>query len=122
MKKHMEYLMKYTGEDFFRHEEVLDWEAEDKDDESTYFFSWQGAEIGCVSVFREPHRINLFNVYVEPEYRRRGFATEMLFSVMEDLKDCDVTFVLQVSGDNEAAMRLYDKCGFAITESVEITE
>ncbi|WP_125143495.1 GNAT family N-acetyltransferase [Clostridium transplantifaecale] len=61
----------------------------------------------------------LYSFLVEEDYRGRGFGEEALLSVIEILRSRgnDVLF-LHVSGDNDAAVSLYKKTGFRITETL----
>lgn len=50
---------------------------------------------------------------VQPEYRRRGIATDILQAVIAYAKSLRLSRVLiDVDSDNQAARRLYMKCGF----------
>lgn len=121
MSKHRECLMRYTGNFQYVGVERLDWELEEIEDESTYFFSVDGVEIGSISVYTENCRINIFNVYLEPSYRGQGFAKEMLSEVLHDLP-ADIEIVLQVADDNHPAYELYLACGFEVIDSVEVDD
>lgn len=122
MTTHKEYLMKYSGIEFFTGPDVLDWEAEEDGKECTYFFTYGNVEIGCIATYTEAGRVNLFNVFVEPKFRGRHFAIEMLDAVINDVWSEDLDIVLQVSEDNVPALKLYEQCGFEIIETVEISE
>lgn len=87
-----ECLMKYCGKEPLPHCcTVLECEIEsmepDKDGgiESTYFFSIDDTEIGSISIYEEKRTVNIFGVYIEPEYRGKGYAREMMYSVLEDI-------------------------------------
>ena len=61
----------------------------------------------------------LHQVEILPAFRRQGLGTAMirLFLDMAEQKNIS-RVILQVSGDNEAAMALYKKTGFRITEAL----
>lgn len=63
--------------------------------------------------------ICLYSFLVEEGYRGRGLGEEALLSVIEILRSRgnEVLF-LHVSGDNDAAVSLYKKTGFRITETL----
>lgn len=134
---HRECLMQYMGKIPPEYTAVLDCEIESADApyegggeggeksgmiptgiESTYFFRLGNAEIGCICTLEEAHTINIFNVYIEPDYRGQGFSREMLYSVLEDIIPLGKKILLQVADNNEPAFSLYTKCGFEIIDSV----
>lgn len=54
------------------------------------------------------------NVATHPAYRRRGLAGQVLDSLLEEARACGLSFVtLEVRESNTAAIRLYEKFGFA---------
>jgi ribosomal protein S18 acetylase RimI-like enzyme len=56
--------------------------------------------------------INIFNVYIEEDYRNKGFGKFILEKVIKNLKDkCDI-ITLQVLSNNEYAIKLYKSLGF----------
>lgn len=61
----------------------------------------------------------LYSFLVEEGYRGRGLGEEALLSVIEILRSRgDAVLFLHVSGDNDAAVSLYKKTGFRITETL----
>lgn len=53
------------------------------------------------------------NVMIVPEYRGRGYAYQMLQSLLEEGAKIGVTdYTLEVRCSNENAIRLYEKLGF----------
>jgi ribosomal-protein-alanine N-acetyltransferase len=53
-------------------------------------------------------------VYVAPELRRRGLGAGLVFHALDILRELRVGEVsLKVDENNEAAIRLYKKCGFS---------
>lgn len=61
----------------------------------------------------------LHHVEILPQFRRQGCGTalmKLLFSALQEKSIRRV--ILQVSGDNEAALALYKKTGFRITETL----
>lgn len=61
----------------------------------------------------------LYSFLVEEDYRGRGLGEEALLSVIEILRRRGNSVVfLHVSGDNNAAVNLYKKTGFRITETL----
>lgn len=61
----------------------------------------------------------LHHVEILPEYRRQGYAAGMLKLLIPILKSREVTrLFLHVQADNQAAVSLYQKTGFRITETL----
>lgn len=61
----------------------------------------------------------LHHVEVLPQYRRQGCGTALMELLLARLaRDGFRRVILQVSGDNEAALSLYKKTGFRITETL----
>lgn len=59
------------------------------------------------------------HVEIVPEYRNRGYGTAFLLLLLPALsKEGFQKAVLQVSGDNAAAIALYKKTGFSVTKTL----
>ena len=113
-----EYLMEYDH-DFSAEFEPVEFETEATEDnaEDFTFKDETGRIIGHIGLAHEGSLVNIFNVYVEPEYRNMGNGRRMLLTMLNEVDDGD-SIVLQVSEKNQAALRLYLKCGFNIISSV----
>jgi RimJ/RimL family protein N-acetyltransferase len=63
---------------------------------------------------KERHKGVLWGMYVRPQARGRGIATELLRRVMEHARNTPGVEVIQlaVTTDNTAARALYDRAGF----------
>ena len=60
-----------------------------------------------------PAEVSLGMVYVPPEYRRKGIATELMEYVIQTAEDLSVPRIeLTVVGINLPAIKLYNKFGF----------
>lgn len=69
----------------------------------------------CISMFSSCYY--LYGFEIQEEYRNKGHGTGLLLAVLADLFSEDPRPVrLQVSGSNQAALALYKKTGFQITE------
>lgn len=65
------------------------------------------------------HQVCFHHVEIYPRFQGRGLGTEMIRLLLEDLiREGAKTVVLQVSADNIPALRLYEKTGFRITETL----
>lgn len=67
----------------------------------------------CIRIMYEESQI--CNICVSPEYRRQGFASELLrvvreFSAEQGCERCE----LEVNVSNEPAVELYKKCGYNV--------
>lgn len=72
------------------------------------------------SVFdRQAGTACLYAFEIVPELRGRGIGKQALYLILRFLKETGVKALsLQVSGDNMAALNLYKKAGFRITETL----
>ncbi len=93
---------------------------EDGGIESTYFFSLGDTEIGSISIYEEKNTVNIFGVYLEPDFRGRGYSREMMYSVLEDIVPGGRRIILQVADNNKPAFSLYTGCGFEVIDYVEV--
>jgi ribosomal protein S18 acetylase RimI-like enzyme len=56
-------------------------------------------------------------IWVEPEFRRRGYATQVFGRLEEEARARGAGRVgLHVVSENEGALALYDKLGYAVTD------
>lgn len=61
----------------------------------------------------------LHHVEILPEFRRLGYGTLLMEALIHELRLLGISrMILQVSGDNTAALALYKKQGFRITETL----
>ncbi len=79
-----------------------------------------GSEVGWIWVSLpdsvRPTMAWIDNVEVDPEHRGRGHAAAIITAVAAELAALGVPRLgLNVFGDNAAALRLYDRLGFAVT-------
>lgn len=107
-KSYREYLMKHSGP----FAKDCDLYFEDDADTRYFYIADNENSIGRFSYLSETDRIDVFDVYVEPEYRQQGIGRQMMFSLSE------YNVYLQVSEQNKAAMALYESCGFEIVNHI----
>jgi len=70
------------------------------------------AYAGMWIMFDEAH---ITNVAVAPNYRRRGYALQLMHKMMQTAADLDaLRMTLEVREHNYAAQALYEKCGFVL--------
>jgi len=83
------------------------------EDGSEVAFVWFGTPPGMPANMKL-----LFDIYVAPEHRRRGYARVILTEMLERLASEGTTAVaLNSRGDNAPALALYESLGFARTET-----
>lgn len=88
--------------------------------ENAYYLvaEYDGCVIGCCGLWQSFEEADICNVVVEAGSRRQGIAQKMLLALMEAGKKRGILyFTLEVRSGNMAAVRLYEKLGFA-TEGV----
>jgi len=53
-------------------------------------------------------------IYIMPEYRRRGLATQLVRCIMEDFKEKEVDYIdIHVDQDNDIGQKFWDGLGFS---------
>ena len=74
---------------------------------------------GSVRIAVYPGWYYLYDLEIRKELRRKGYGSALLSFVLDDLaKREPLPIRLQVSSGNTAALRLYEKTGFRITETL----
>ena len=86
--------------------------------DNIFLYSENNTEIANCSIFEEEHTINIYDIYVEPDYRNRGYGRKLLTSVLKELTATGKRIILQVSELNTPAYRLYVSLGFKVVDSV----
>ena len=63
---------------------------------------------------RTRHKATLFGMFVDADFRGRGIAAALVRAVLEEARATPGVEVVQltVTATNEAALRLYERCGF----------
>lgn len=73
-----------------------------------------GAVVGYAGSIVMVDDLHITNIAVDPAFRRRGIASDLMSSVIAYARDAEVTGVtLEVRASNEAALALYRRFGFA---------
>jgi ribosomal protein S18 acetylase RimI-like enzyme len=81
-------------------------------------FTGEGELVGMVTLRREQyvkmaHKANIFAMYVAPEQRQQGAGRALLAAVIARAVELGVRQAnLSVTSTNEAAVALYESCGF----------
>jgi ribosomal protein S18 acetylase RimI-like enzyme len=79
-----------------------------------------GEPIGRILVQRAEGVIELVDISLLPEHRNRGIGTALLRELIEEARKSRATVRLQVLRNNEGAIRLYRRMGFAIVSEDEV--
>ena len=92
-----------------------------RDGNLTFFAEVDGTLVGMVgagwsSKAKLRHVAEVYGVYVSPEMRGRGIASRLMTKSLDELRSLGgiEKVSLGVTSDNTAAVRLYEKLGFAI--------
>jgi ribosomal protein S18 acetylase RimI-like enzyme len=85
----------------------------------TYLARDHGSACGIVGAFRDPddaRRVHLVSMWVAPTHRERGVGKRLVEAVF-DWARLNRIYVIQllVTSNNPAAMRFYERLGFALT-------
>ena len=81
-------------------------------------FTGDGELVGMVTLRREPyvkmaHKANIYAMYVAPEHRQQGAGRALMEAAIARAEELGVRQVnLTVTSTNEAAVALYEACGF----------
>jgi len=71
--------------------------------------------IGYIIYWQIKAEVQISNIAIHPDFRRRGIAETILHQVIEELKRKGAEFItLEVRPSNTAALNLYRKLGFEI--------
>ena len=88
--------------------------------ETTFIAYHKDEYIGEISVYREQNVLCIYGVYIEEEYRGRGYGKYLLSYVLsEAVKNGAKEAMLHVTSDNKAASGLYEKMGFKNREKID---
>lgn len=70
--------------------------------------------VGFLSVTELYETVDIIDLYVLPECRRKHFASSLLNYMIGDVSDTVELFTLEVATNNEKAISLYQNFGFEI--------
>ena len=77
-----------------------------------YCYKKNNKVIGNILIEETLDVINIVDVFVIEEERRKGIASSLLNVVIKDYKGKKDKIMLEVRKSNERAINLYKKCGF----------
>ncbi|HWI60888.1 MAG TPA: GNAT family N-acetyltransferase [Symbiobacteriaceae bacterium] len=75
----------------------------------------EGEKAGRIMVWRGQDRIQLVDVALLPQYRRRGIGLALLQDLQQETAAVGKPLALSVLKTNDGARRLYERLGFRIT-------
>ena len=68
---------------------------------------------GYIAVYHTPDEVEILNIAVRPEYRRRGFGHLLMATALQDAAETGILrAVLEVRVSNAPAIGLYESFGF----------
>jgi len=74
----------------------------------------EGRIIGTCGWYRNAHDLpEITWVYIAPEARGQGIATELMQATLSSIPESHAEVMLQVSKNNAAAVRVYERLGFS---------
>lgn len=76
----------------------------------TYTYKINDILVGFIHIQELIDEIDIIDIVINENYRRKGYALELLSHVIDDYRD--KRFILEVSRDNISAINLYNKAGF----------
>ena len=77
-----------------------------------------GREAGVCSTMNSGTSVYLWGLEIRSRFRGKGYGKAFFLQVLKQLEQNAPAVLLQVSGDNTAALNLYKKTGFRITETL----
>ncbi|MFN2133947.1 MAG: GNAT family N-acetyltransferase [Anaerolineae bacterium] len=78
-----------------------------------YLLDVRGVPVACALGVLDGERLGLFDLYVDPAFRRQGHGTDMTGRILAQAKRRGVRWVyLQVTEANQVAQGMYRKLGF----------
>lgn len=95
----------------------LEYFVEEEDGALYYIACLNGEEVCSLRLDEYEDFVSIAEVFTDVAHRRCGYALSLLEYIFTEYphKDC----MLQVSGNNTSAVKLYLKCGFTFTETTD---
>lgn len=82
----------------------------DKDYAHVFGYFEENELIGFIHIEQHYEVIDIINIVVNPQYRRKSIATKLINYIVDNF-ECD-QIILEVREDNTPAIKLYEKLGF----------
>ena len=89
---------------------LYNYESLMEDVNKTYVYKLNNIIIGFIHIQELIDEVDIIDIVIAEEYRRKGYGSKLLSYVLDMYKD--KKFILEVSKDNSAAISLYHNNGF----------
>jgi GNAT superfamily N-acetyltransferase len=109
-----EYVLATWGR--WNDEEVRQRSSENVADGSTQIIELERAAIGIQVVARGPDCIQLLQIFILPEYQRRGIGSKLIERLLAEARSAQLPLRLRVLRVNPACA-LYQRMGFKVVET-----
>jgi len=109
-----EYVLATWGR--WNDEEVRQRSSENVADGSTQIIELERAAIGIQVVARGPDCIQLLQIFILPEYQRRGIGSKLIERLLAEARNAQLPLRLRVLRVNPA-FALYQRMGFKVVET-----
>ncbi|MFL5701990.1 MAG: GNAT family N-acetyltransferase [Ktedonobacteraceae bacterium] len=88
-----------------------------RDPYNRYYIGTLGDKaVGCLDLFMDDREYGIYTFGILPQYRRRGFGSQMLEQLIKDIhtnnESSERRIALEVESENRPAISLYRSCGF----------
>ncbi len=77
------------------------------------------APVGILSTWRETEGMFLSQVLIHPDHQNQGIGSSLLRGVMAEAEAGGMPVRLQVLSENGRALSLYQRLGFAVSDTIE---
>lgn len=74
--------------------------------------------IGRCSIYETPSTINIYDVYVFEKHQNKGYGKRIIKDILWNYCNSGKEIILQVTEDNQSAVRCYKSCGFTIKDAI----
>lgn len=84
-----------------------------------YYLYEAQKEVAHINIEDTGKYMNIYDVFVEEEYRNKGCATALLSGALSDMKRFGKDVILHVNSTNQYACKLYFAAGFEILQQLD---
>ena len=114
-----EYLLKWNKKTIFSGNLGILYDSSSAGQYRDFDFWINECQVGHCSLFTDSAAVNIFDVYIEPEFRGLGYGKAMLNRLLSHISgQSNKNIILQVSEKNKPACNLYFTNGFEVIDSV----
>lgn len=87
---------------------------------AVFIIELSGAPIGRLIIDRNDKEIRLVDLTILPEFRHRGIGAFLLGELQAEAVSAKKPLNLRVLKTNQPAVKLYERCGFVVTENSDL--